>query len=51
MNYINLLSNLDESLCIITKKSLISIFETMNKTYINTIERNMILNFIIVVLL
>lgn len=33
MNYINLLSNLDESLCITARESLVSIFETMDKSF------------------
>lgn len=33
MNYIDLLSNLDESLCFIARKSLVSIFETMDKSF------------------
>ena len=38
-NYINLLSNLDESLCEIAKNSLVTIFETIDKSYCNSIER------------
>src|SRR5574344_310342 len=38
-NYINLLSNLDNSLCEIAKNSLITIFETIDKSYSNSIER------------
>lgn len=38
-NYINLLSNLDESLCQIAKSSLISIFEAIDKSYSNSTER------------
>ena len=38
-NYINLLSNLDNSLCNIAKQSLITIFETIDKSYSNSIER------------
>lgn len=39
MNYINLLSNLDESLCIIARESLISIFEAMDKSFRLSSER------------
>ena len=38
-NYINLLSNLDESLCEIARKSLVTIFETIDKSYCNSTER------------
>lgn len=38
-NYINLLSNLDNKLCNITKESLITIFEAIDKSYCNSIER------------
>lgn len=38
-NYIELLSNLDNSLCNIAKDSLITIFETIDKSYCNSIER------------
>ena len=38
-NYIDLLSNLDESLCNIAKDSLITIFETIDKSYSNSLER------------
>lgn len=38
-NYIGLLSNLDNSLCDIAKDSLITIFETIDKSYCNSIER------------
>lgn len=38
-NYINLLSNLDESLCEIAKNSLVTIFESIDKSYCNSIER------------
>ncbi len=38
-NYINLLSNLDNSLCNIAKESLITIFEAIDKSYRNSIER------------
>jgi hypothetical protein len=38
-NYIDLLSNLDNSLCNIAKQSLITIFETIDKSYSNSIER------------
>lgn len=38
-NYIHLLSNLDNSLCEIAKKSLITIFESIDKSYCNSIER------------
>lgn len=38
-NYIDLLSNLDNSLCEIAKNSLVSIFEAIDKSYCNSIER------------
>ena len=38
-NYINLLSTLDESLCKIAKESLITIFETIDRSYCNSLER------------
>ena len=38
-NYINLISNLDNSLCNIAKQSLITIFEAIDKSYSNSIER------------
>ena len=38
-NYINLLSNLDESLCLIARESLISLFESIDKEYSNSIDR------------
>lgn len=38
-NYIDLLSNLDNSLCEIAKQSLVTIFETIDKSYSNSIER------------
>lgn len=38
-NYIDLLSNLDNSLCEIAKNSLITIFETIDKSFSNSIER------------
>lgn len=38
-NYINLVSNLDNSLCEIAKNSLVTIFETIDKSYCNSIER------------
>ena len=38
-NYINLLSNLDNKLCNIAKESLITIFEAIDKSYCNSIER------------
>ena len=38
-NYIDLISNLDNSLCNIAKQSLITIFETIDKSYSNSIER------------
>ena len=38
-NYINLLSTLDKSLCQIAKDSLVTIFETIDKSYCNSIER------------
>src|SRR5574344_1123626 len=38
-NYINLLSNLDNSLCDIAKESLITIFEAIDKSFADSIER------------
>ena len=38
-NYINLLSNLDESLCEIAKNSLVTIFKAIDISYCNSIER------------
>lgn len=38
-NYIDLISNLDNSLCNIAKQSLVTIFETIDKSYSNSIER------------
>lgn len=38
-NYIDLLSNLDESLCNTAKESLITIFETIDKSYSDSLER------------
>ncbi len=38
-NYIDLLSSLDNSLCEIAKQSLVTIFETIDKSYSNSIER------------
>lgn len=38
-NYIDLLSNLDNSLCEIAKNSLVTIFESIDKSYSNSIER------------
>lgn len=38
-NYVTLLSNLDESLCQIAKDSLITIFETIDTSYCNSLER------------
>jgi len=38
-NYIDLVSNLDNSLCNIAKESLITIFETIDKSYSNSTER------------
>jgi len=38
-NYIDLLSNLDNSLCNIAKNSLVTIFESIDKSYSNSIER------------
>ena len=38
-NYIDLLSNLDNSLCEIARNSLITIFESIDKSYCNSIER------------
>lgn len=39
MNYVNLLSNLDESLCEIARESIISIFETMDRSFRVSAER------------
>ena len=39
MNYIDLLSNLDESLCVIARESLVSIFEAMDKSFKQSIDR------------
>lgn len=38
-NYINLISNLDNSLCKIAKDSLVTIFETIDKSFSNSLER------------
>lgn len=38
-NYINLLSNLDRSLCFIAKDSLVTIFESIEMSYSNSIKR------------
>ena len=38
-NYIELLSNIDNSLCEIAKKSMITIFESIDKSYANSAER------------
>lgn len=38
-NYIDLISNLDNSLCNIAKQSLVTIFEAIDKSYCNSIER------------
>lgn len=38
-NYINLLSNLDSSLCQIAKNSIVTIFQSIDKSYCNSIER------------
>lgn len=38
-NYIDLLSNLDNSLCNIAKNSLVTIFESIDKSFSNSIER------------
>jgi len=38
-NYISLISNLDNSLCEIAKNSLITIFESIDKSYCNSVER------------
>lgn len=38
-NYIDLISNLDNSLCNIAKQSLVTIFESIDKSYRNSIER------------
>lgn len=38
-NYINFLSNLDESICNIAKTSLVTIFETIDKAYCLSLER------------
>jgi hypothetical protein len=39
MNYVDLLSNLDESLCTIARESLISIFEAMDKSFKLSLDR------------
>lgn len=39
LNYTLLLSNLDESLCMIARESLVSIFETMDKSFKQSIDR------------
>ena len=39
MNYVNSLSTLDESLCIIARESLVNIFETMDKSFRVSAER------------
>ena len=39
MNYVNLLSNLDESLCAIARESLVNIFETMDRSFRMSAER------------
>ena len=39
MNYVNLLSNLDESLCAIARESLVNIFETMDKSFKVSLDR------------
>lgn len=39
MNYVNLLSGLDESLCEIARNSLVSIIETLDKSFKNTNQR------------
>jgi Uncharacterised protein family (UPF0236). len=39
MNYISLLSNLDETLCNIAKESLVTIFETIDKSFSLSCER------------
>lgn len=39
MNYISMLSSLDESLCVIAKKSLVTIFESIDKSFKITTER------------
>lgn len=38
-NYIDLISNLDNSLCNIAKQSLVTIFEAIDKSYSNSMER------------
>ena len=38
-NYIDLISNLDNTLCEIAKNSLVTIFEAIDKTFSNSIER------------
>ena len=38
-NYIDLISNLDNSLCEIAKNSLVTIFETIDKSYSKSIKR------------
>lgn len=39
MNYVNLLANLDKTLCESARNSLIYIFETMDRSYKNSFER------------
>ncbi|MDE5538895.1 MAG: UPF0236 family protein, partial [Bacilli bacterium] len=38
-NYINFLSNLDDSICTIAKNSLVSIFESIDKAYCSSLDR------------
>lgn len=38
-HYINLLSNLDESLCLIARESLVTLFESMDNEYSDSIDR------------
>lgn len=38
-NYINLLSNIDETLCSIARESLVNIFEALDKSFSNSVDR------------
>lgn len=38
-NYVELLSNLDESLCFIARESLVTLFESLDKEYSNSLDR------------
>lgn len=39
LNYVNLVSNLDLSLCEVARKSLVTIIETIDKSYSNSLDR------------